>query len=63
LKEPGGFDKFRRDNCGQKSDGKCIDVIYGIKGDTAEIQALRYPKDIWTEDIPVIRRESRQQLH
>jgi hypothetical protein len=48
LKEP-DYDKYARKNCEQKHDGKCIDVIYGIKGDKAEIQALRYPKDIWTE--------------
>ena len=50
LNDPGKYEKFRRENCGQKHDGKCIDVIYGIKKDgKSEIQALRYNKDIWTE--------------
>lgn len=35
-------------NCDQKHDGKCIDVIYGKKGGSVEIQALRYPKGSWT---------------
>lgn len=48
LKDPGQYDRFNRENCGQKHDGKCIDVIYGIKEGKSEIQALRYPKDSWT---------------
>jgi hypothetical protein len=48
LKDPGKYDRFTRKNCAQKHDGKCIDVIYGIKEGKSEIQALRYPKDIWT---------------
>lgn len=47
LKDPGGFDKFARKNCAQKHDEKCIDVIYGIKEGTSEIQSLRYKKSIW----------------
>jgi hypothetical protein len=49
LKPPGNFDRFNRKNCEQKSSGKCIDVIYGIKAGKSEIQALRYPKGTWTE--------------
>jgi len=49
LKDPGKYDRFARKNCEQKHDGKCIDVIYGIKEEKTEIQALRYKKDIWTE--------------
>jgi hypothetical protein len=49
IKEP-NYDRYARKNCAIKQDGKCIDVIYGIKDDKAEIQAYRYPKDIWTED-------------
>jgi HK97 family phage prohead protease len=45
---PPNFDKYNRVNCDQKHDGKCIDVIYGIKGGKSKIQALRYPKKIWT---------------
>lgn len=47
MKDPGGFDKFARKNCAQKHDGKCIDVIYGIKEGTSEIQSLRFKKSIW----------------
>jgi hypothetical protein len=49
LNDPGKYDKIRRDNCAEKHDGKCIDVIYGIKSGKSEIQALRYPKKVWTE--------------
>ena len=49
LKDPDNYDKFARKNCDQKHDDKCIDVIYGIKGDKTEIQALRYKKDVWSE--------------
>lgn len=48
LKSPDQFDRFARKNCDQKHDGKCIDVIFGIKEGKSEIQALRYPKGIWT---------------
>jgi hypothetical protein len=49
LKDPDQYDKFARKNCHIKSDDKCIDVIFGIKGDTSEIQAYRYPSDVWSE--------------
>jgi len=48
LNDPGKYDKFTRKNCAIKHDNKCIDVIYGIKGGKSEMQAYRYPKDIWT---------------
>lgn len=50
LEDPGKYEKFNRENCGQKHEGKCIDVIYGIKSGKSELQALRYKKDIWDED-------------
>lgn len=50
LEDPGQFDRFARKNCDEKHDGKCIDVIYGIKNDKSEIQALRYPKETWSAD-------------
>ena len=93
LEDPDKYDRFRRINCEQESDGKCIDVIYGITARMAErvqklfteieeieatalkedrlltdeekslisemkteirqkseIQALRYPKDVWDVD-------------
>lgn len=49
IEDPDQFDKFRRVNCDQKHDEKCIDVIFGIKGGKSKIQALRYPVKIWTE--------------
>jgi len=48
LNDPGKYDKFARKNCYKKSDGKCIDYIFGIKGGKSETQAFRYPKDIWS---------------
>ena len=30
LQDPGKYDKFARKNCYRKSDGKCIDYIFGI---------------------------------
>jgi HK97 family phage prohead protease len=49
LNSPDQYDSFARKNCAEKHDGKCVDVIYGIKGGKSEIQALRYDKKIWTE--------------
>lgn len=49
LEDPGKYDSFSRKNCEQKHEGKCIDVIYGIKNNKSEIQALRYDKNIWSE--------------
>jgi HK97 family phage prohead protease len=48
LEDPDKYDKLRRENCAEKSDGKCIDVIYGIKDNKSEIQALRYDKEVWS---------------
>jgi len=50
LEDPDKYENFRREKCGEKHDGKCIDVIYGIKEGKSEIQALRYKTDIWDED-------------
>lgn len=50
LEDPDKYDRFNRENCAEKHDGKCIDVIYGIKNNKLEIQALRYKTDIWNED-------------
>lgn len=49
LEDPGKYDRFARKNCEIKHDNKCIDVIFGIKSGKSEIQAMRYPKDIWDE--------------
>lgn len=51
LEDPKQFDRFARKNCEQKSDGKCIDVIYGIKEGKSKIQSLRYKRSAgWTPD-------------
>lgn len=49
LNPPDKYDRFARSNCFKKSDGKCIDYIFGIKKDgKSETQSLRYKKKIWT---------------
>ncbi len=49
LKAPAKYKRFRRNNCYRKSDGKCIDFIFGItEAQKAELQSMRYKKDIWT---------------
>lgn len=49
LESPDKYKKFRRKNCAAKSDGKCIDHIYGILSpEKSELQSMRYKKDIWT---------------
>jgi len=45
----GNYDRYRRENCQRKHDGKCIDAVWGIKGDKTEVSSLRYKTDIWTE--------------
>lgn len=47
LQIPGKYDRFARKNCAAKSDGKCIDFVYGIKDGKSELQGMRYPKDVW----------------
>jgi len=49
LENPDKYERFARVNCYKKSDGKCIDYIFGIKKGDAEAQALRYRTNIWTE--------------
>lgn len=49
LEDPDQYDSFSRKNCEQKHEGKCIDVIYGIKGKKSEVQALRFKTKSWTE--------------
>jgi len=48
LESPDDFDKFARKNCYRKSDGKCIDYIFGIKAGKSKVQAMRYNKEVWT---------------
>lgn len=49
LEDPDKFDKFNRVNCDQEHEGKCIDVIYGIKSGKSKVQALRYKTDTWNK--------------
>lgn len=48
INDPDKYDKIRRVNDDREHDDKDIDVLYGIIGDTSEMQALRYDKDEWT---------------
>jgi len=49
--KPPNYKNYARKNCYKKHDGKCIDFIFGILGpDESELQAMRYPKDIWSEE-------------
>lgn len=45
---PSDYDRYARKNCEQKHKGKCIDVLYGIKGKTSKVASLRYPKTVWS---------------
>ncbi len=47
---PANYDSYRRKNCAEKSDGKCIDVLYGKKKDgNLERHSLRYGTENWSE--------------
>ncbi len=50
LEDPGKYDRFARKNCYQKHDGKCIDFIFGVREGKFELQAMRFSKDVWTEE-------------
>ncbi len=47
LNDPGKYDEFARVNCFKKSNNKCIDYVFGVKGGKSEVQALRYKKSVW----------------
>jgi len=49
LESPDQFDRFARENDAREHKGKKIDVIYGIKDGKSRVQALRFPKSIWSE--------------
>ncbi len=48
LFDPGQFDRFNRINCFRRSANRCVDYIFGIKGNKSKVQALRYKKKVWT---------------
>jgi len=48
LIAPAEFNEFRRQNNWRQVDGKRVDAIWGIKKEGTELQAIRYPKNIWT---------------
>lgn len=54
LAPPGDYREFARKNAEQESEGKKIDVVYGIRQKAgkriSEIQSLRYKTEDWTED-------------
>ena len=59
--KPPNYDQYARKNCYKKHDGKCIDFIFGvISTDESELQAMRYPKDIWTEEAARSHCESKE---
>lgn len=43
------YDSYARKNCYKKSDGKCIDFVFGIKEGKSEVQSLRFPVKSWPE--------------
>jgi hypothetical protein len=49
LQSPDKYDRFARQNCKVKHDGKCIDFIFGVKEGKSELQAMRYKTDVWEE--------------
>lgn len=54
LENPDKYKRFRRQNCKVKHEGKCIDFIFGVRDEggeeKVELQAMRYPKDVWDAD-------------
>ena len=50
LESPDKYEKFRREKCAAKKNGKCIDFIYGIKGGKSELQSMRFDKETWSAD-------------
>lgn len=53
LKDPEQYDELAYEFEAEKSDGKQIDFVYGIKINPkrkSELQAIRYPNNIWSID-------------
>jgi ATP-dependent Clp endopeptidase proteolytic subunit ClpP len=50
LESPEKYEQFRRAGCGEKHSGKCVDVIYGIDGESTERQSLRFKTQTWGEN-------------
>ena len=48
IHSPKEYERFFRQNCKFKHNGKCIDAVFGVKRGKSEIQAMRYPKNVWT---------------
>jgi len=48
LHPPKDYDRFFRQNCKIKHNGKCIHLIFGVKEGKSEIQTMRYSIDTWT---------------
>ena len=47
LIPPNEFSEFRRQNNFRQVEGKRVDAIFGIRDGKSELQAIRYPKNIW----------------
>jgi len=45
ITDPDQYDRMRRQN---NKFGRGVHVIYGVKNDTAEVQAIRFDKDVFT---------------
>lgn len=50
LADPDRFGEIRRENGAATVDGKSVDHLYGIDGESSELQAIRYPADEWTAE-------------
>lgn len=46
MKSP-NYETYGYEKCAGKHGGKCVDHVYGIKGDKSELQAIRYPASSW----------------
>jgi len=58
LEDPKKYDSFRREACGQKHEGKCIDVIYGMRDKQSAVPLPPWPnwsrKELYGTDSWVI---------
>lgn len=50
INDPDKYEKIRYDKNALKVNNKSVDVLYGIKDGSSEIQSYRYPKESFSED-------------
>ena len=48
IVSPSNYEDFRRQNNYRTVEGKRVDAVFGVRDGDLELQALRYPKDVWT---------------